>query len=447
MSSSKSISRRAAVKLGVAAGTLPWVHIRSAGAAGKVAIAFWDHWVPEGNVVMRKQVDEWAKKNMVDVTADFITSNGNKLLLTATAEMQAKAGHDAIHVSQWDVHNYQAALEPVDDVVQGLTAKYGAATSMCEYLAKIKGHWLAVPSSCGAQTKPPCARISWLKEMAGIDVTEMYPTRPEYTAGMEQWTWDLHLKAAEAAQKGGKAFAIGLGQTSDSVDTAGSLFAAHGAELVDAQGNMKVDSPEVHQALEYGQKLVQFLPKDAVSFDDASNNRALISGKSALIWNPPSAWAVAKRDAPAVAADCWTFSAPSGPKGRFVPMNQSFFALWSFSKNKEATKDLISFLMQRPQVEARCNVVIGYDLPPFANMLDFPIWEQVEPPKGTVYNYPLRPWHHGTPNVTGAPAPADIAVQMYQRGTHPTMLAKLQSGQSIPQVVAWAKDQIEGFMR
>ena len=59
----------------------------------------------------------------------------------------------------------------------------------------------------------------------------------------------------------------------------------------------------MRQVLEYAQKLVKVLPPDAVSYDDASNNRALISGKSALIWNPPSAWAVAKRDAPAVAAD------------------------------------------------------------------------------------------------------------------------------------------------
>ena len=73
------------------------------------------------------------------------------------------------------------------------------------------------------------------------------------------------------------------------------------------------------QVLEFCQKLVKFYPDDAVSYDDASNNRALISGKSALIFNPPSAWAVAKRDAPKVAADCWTFSAPTGPKGRFVP--------------------------------------------------------------------------------------------------------------------------------
>ena len=91
---------------------------------------------------------------------------------------------------------------------------------------------------------------------------------------------------------------IGLGTTPDSVDTAGAMFAAFGAEVVNAKGDVTVKSDAVRQVLEYAQRLVKFLPADAVSYDDASNNRALISGKSALIWNPPSAWAVAKRDAP-----------------------------------------------------------------------------------------------------------------------------------------------------
>ena len=37
------------------------------GAAGKLTIGFWDHWVPAGNDVMRKQVEAWADKNKVDV--------------------------------------------------------------------------------------------------------------------------------------------------------------------------------------------------------------------------------------------------------------------------------------------------------------------------------------------------------------------------------------------
>jgi hypothetical protein len=47
-----------------------------------------------------------------------------------------------------------------------------------------------------------------------------------------------------------------------------------------------VRSDEVRQVLEY---LVKFLPRDVLSYDSASNNRALISGQSALIFNPPSA--------------------------------------------------------------------------------------------------------------------------------------------------------------
>ena len=59
-------------------------------------------------------------------------------------------------------------------------------------------------------------------------------------------------------------------------------------------GNITVKSDKVRAVLEFGKKLVPVLPDDAVSYDDASNNRALISGHSALIWNPPSAWAVAR---------------------------------------------------------------------------------------------------------------------------------------------------------
>jgi ABC-type glycerol-3-phosphate transport system substrate-binding protein len=242
-------------------------------------------------------------------------------------------------------------------------------------------------------------------------------------------------------------FGIGLGTTTDSVDFAGALLASYGAELVDAKGTIKLRSEEVHRALEYAAKLVRFLPDDAAAYDDASNNRALISGKSALIFNPPSAWALAKRDAPEVAADCWTFSAPSGPKGRFLPYLPYFWGLWSFSRNKTAAKELIEYLLQRPLVEERCTVVEGYDIPPFDSMLNFKVWAEVEPPKGTVYNYPIRPAHQARPHIAASEASPEVAVQIYNRGTVPTMFAKLKSGQSIDQAIAWAQTELEGFMR
>ncbi|MBN9559707.1 MAG: extracellular solute-binding protein [Alphaproteobacteria bacterium] len=447
MTLKSGITRRGALKLGAAATALPLVHIRTAGAAGKLTIAFWDHWVPAGNDVMRKQVQAWADKNKVDVQADFITSNGFKNLVTIAAEAQAKQGHDIQALPGWETQNHRELLEPMDDVMKRLISQYGEPDETEQYLAKWKGHWMAVPTSSGNQNKGPCARISVLKDKAGLDVVNMYPARDVRTDAAKDWTWEAHLKAAEACQKAGMPFAIGLGVTADSVDTAGSLFHAYGAEVVNAKGEVTVDSDPVRQVLEYAERLVKVLPADAVSYDDASNNRALISGKAAMIWNPPSAYAVAKRDAPQIAADCWTFPAPAGPKGRFMPLGAFMWGVWKFAANKSAAKEMIEYLMQRDNVEARCNAVDGYDLPPFPKMLDFPVWANVEPPKGTVFNYPMRPVHDSQHSIACSPAPPEIAVQIYNRGTLPTMFAKLRSGQSIKQTIAWAQEELEGFTR
>jgi len=244
-------------------------------------------------------------------------------------------------------------------------------------------------------------------------------------------------------------FALGMGSglNTDATDFHGALFAAYGATLIDQEGQIQLKSDAVRQVMEFAQRLVKFYPPDAVSFDDASNNRALISGKSALICNPPSAWSVAKRDAPQIAADCWTFPAPKGPKGRFEPTLSFFWGVYKFSQNKTAGKELVEYLMQRPQVEARCIASNGYDLPPYAGMTDFKIWEEVEPPKGTVYNYPIRPWSGQKPSLAASEAAPEVAVQVYNRGVHNQIMARLREGQTIPQVIAWAQDELQGYTR
>ena len=441
-----AISRRTALTAAAAA-ALPLVHIRSAGAAGRIRIGLWDHWVPAGNAAMKSLVDGWAEKNKVEVAIDFITTVGNKLQLTYAAEAQARTGHDAVAFQPWDVRNYAQSLEPVDDVVEGLIKQYGRVNPVNEYLSKVDSHWRAVPCSSGTQYKPSCARISTFAN-AGIDVRAMYPTRPEHTALSDGWTWQKLLEIAPVAKQAGLPFALGLGQTTDSVDFIGALFHSFGAELVNAKGDITVDSDPVRAALEYMAKLTQYLPPDVYSYDDASNNRALISGKSALIFNPPSAWAVAVRDNRPVGADCWTFPNPTGPNGRHVPYLPFFWGIWSFAKNKSAVRDLLTWLCQREQVEALCNAVDGYDIPPFLSMADFDVWAKVEPPLGTVYNYPIRPWHNAAPSIAGYPAPPEIAVQIYNRATMTTMIAKMtQGGQSMKEVIAWAKDELEGFTR
>jgi ABC-type glycerol-3-phosphate transport system substrate-binding protein len=448
MASSK-VSRRRFVA-GTAAASTAFVaapYVRGAFAAGQVSVFFWDHWVPAGNVEMKKQVAAFQEKNKVEVKADFITSQGRQTLLTINAEAQARRGHDIVTIGNWNVRDHADKLENVDDVVGKLIAKNGEANAVANYLGKEKGKWIAVPSSWGTQNKGPAARISMMKQYAGIDVVKMYPAvdGPE-TAEAKAWTNEAMLVAAEACFKAGKPFGIGLGTTADNVDTAGSLFASFGAELVDAKGKIQIDSAAVRQALEYAQKLVKFVPADAQSWDDSSNNRALIAGNSAFIYNPPSAWAVAVRDAPAIAADTWHFPVPAGPKGRFVPHSMNFWAIWQFAQNKKAAKDLIEFLMQPENVDARSTAVLGYDLPPYQKMSESRVWDKIGPPEGSVYNYPVRKNHNAVSHLAHMPAPVEIAVQIYNRGTLPTMFAKLKAGESIEQAIAWGKRELEGFV-
>ena len=237
-----------------------------------------------------------------------------------------------------------------------------------------------------------------------------------------------------------------MGQTADSADSAGAIFAAHGAHLVDAKGNITVNSDATRQTLEYCKKLVQFLPPDVFAWDDASNNKWLISGKGALIMNPPSAWAVAKRDNPKVAEQLWTFPSPKGPQGRYQPNIPFYWGIWKFSKNKAAAKSLLTYLSQRSAVEQLVQASGGYDIPPFAGLRDFKIWAEVGPPKGTLYHYP--PSGDQIVYMSGAPAPVAIATQMYAQATLTKMIAKFtQGGEPMDKVIAWASSELEGFMR
>ena len=172
-------------------------------------------------------------------------------------------------------------------------------------------------------------------------------------------------------------FGIGLGTTSDNVDTAGAIFHGFGAVLVDAKGDITVKNDKVRQALDYYKKLMAFLPADAPAWDDASNNKWLVSGKGALIMNPPSAWAVAKRDAPKVAEQCWTHGFPAGPKGRFAPFLPFFWGTWNFSKNQSAAKSLlIAICRSRTSAEKMVIASGGYDLPSFEKLTTFKTWAE-----------------------------------------------------------------------
>ena len=165
-----------------------------------------------------------------------------------------------------------------------------------------------------------------------------------------------------------------------------------------------------------------------------------------MIMNPPSAWAVARRDAPKIAEQCWTHGFPVGPKGRFAPFLPYFWTVWEFSKNKEAAKSLLTYLSQPASIEKLVAASGGYDLPAFEKLTTLKTWAEEGPPKGTLFHYP-NPYNHQVLSISASPAPPKVAQQIYVQATLTKMCVRFYQGEPMEQTLAWAEGELEGFMR
>src|SRR5712671_8079017 len=163
------LTRRTVLKTAaLASAAIAAPFVRGAFAAGKLSCGFWDHWVPTATAPLEQLCREWAAKERVDITVDFITSNGDKDLLTMAAEGQAKSGHDVLQIASWYAAGQAENLEPVDDVVTAIIAQHGNASKAAEYLGKSSGRWIAVPTGYGSTLSPPCASIDLMRQFVGL---------------------------------------------------------------------------------------------------------------------------------------------------------------------------------------------------------------------------------------------------------------------------------------
>src|SRR6201993_5350688 len=146
------LTRRTLMQTAAATTALAAPFVRGAHAAGKLAVGFWDHWVPGANDTLTKLCQEWADKEKVEIKIDFITSQGDKLMLTGAAEEQARSGHDILGMPTWYAAAHADYLEPVDDLLKVLVEQNGKVSAGSEYLGKAKNHWIAVPATVGSLT-------------------------------------------------------------------------------------------------------------------------------------------------------------------------------------------------------------------------------------------------------------------------------------------------------
>jgi multiple sugar transport system substrate-binding protein len=176
---------------------------------------------------------------------------------------------------------------------------------------------------------------------------------------------------------------------------------------------------------------------EVLSWDDASNNRFLLSGKGAWIQNPVSPYATAVAKSMPIANEINHHTSPAGPAGIHSSPNILGIGIWKFSKNVDLAKDFVRYLFLKENYDAWIVASNGFNQPPLKHFAEHPIW--AENPK-----LAMLPREAEFAHERGWPAKPSAAIQLIDVNyVLPDMVAKAIHGLPTERAMAWAEDQVK----
>ena len=339
-----------------------------------------------------------------------------------SAELMARSGHDIMSLEMHYPWLFQPGLVDVSDICNDLARKHGEWFPFLREHAQVRGQWLGVPLLFSSF--PGSHRID-LFEKAG----ERAPD-----------TWEDLLRAGRKLKKLGHPVGFAISQTTDSVTTLYSILWCYGARDVAEDGKtIAINSPQTEAAIDYVQALYTDAMDPAVlSWDNASNNQWLNSGRGSWIHNPISHYVVAKEKKLAVAEVTGFHPSPAGPAGRHTVGVPRSLGIWKFSKNVDAAREFLRWFFEPTQYHEWVMSGDNYNHPVWRDMENHPVWDvdpKYKPLKSVVQYSHLYGW----------PAPPDERIQLITNSyIIPNMFARVVTNAAKPkEAILWAETEIK----
>jgi multiple sugar transport system substrate-binding protein len=406
---------------GTTAGMASWLALGRAPAfAQKRELTFlsWNHFVPASDDELRKQAEAFGKANNCTVRVDTIAHL--QLPAKYAAEAQSQSGHDMIITREADPSLYEQQLADVGDIIGDIGKKYGGWYPFSAELAQTKSGWRSVP---------------WF----WISFPATYNQAHFKKAGLEApKTWAELLKSGKILKKQGNPVGIPISHAADANTTFWSIAWCYGAKVVEADGKTPaINSEKTAQVIEWYKELYKdAMEPEVLSWDDASNNRFILSGKGSWIHNPISPYNAALANKQPIADDINHHNSPGGPAGIYSSPPINGLGIWKFSKNQELAKEFIQYLFKKENFDAWIVASNAFNHPPVKHFADHPIWARNPKlamlPKEAEYAHP-RGW----------PAKPSEAIQRIDNNyVLPDMVAKVVNGMPTARAMAWGQDQI-----
>ena len=358
---SPAVDRRQFLKASSAgtAGMAAWLALGKAPAfAQKRELTFlsWNHFVPASDDELRKQAEAFGKQANCTVRVDTIAHL--QLPAKFAAEAASQSGHDMILAGTSTAFLYEQQLVDVGDVVDDLGKKYGGWYPFSKEGAHMSSGWKAVP---------------WF----WISFPATYNMAHYKKAGFETpKTWDELLKQGKVLKKQGNPVGIPISHCNDANTTYWSVLWCHGGKVLEADGKTPaLNSDKTAQVIEWYKELYKdAMDPEVLSWDDASNNRFMLSGKGSWIHNPISPYNQALAKSMPIADDINHHRSPGGPAGIHSAPPINGLGIWKFSKNADLAKEFIKFHFQKENFDAWIVASNAFNHPPLRHFADHPIW-------------------------------------------------------------------------
>jgi len=180
---------------------------------------------------------------------------------------------------------------------------------------------------------------------------------------------------------------------------------------------------------------------EVLSWSDASNNESIQQGKAGWIHNPVSAYIIAKQRKLVTADGINHHRSLGGPAGRFETDTPRHIGIWKFSKNVDASKEWIRYLLgKRETYDEYIMSGDAFNLPVYAKLQDHPVL-RTDPKyaalKGEGVEYHTYGW----------PAPPSDKVQLITNAyILPNMIAKAVTGTPTKDAIVWAETEMKKIM-
>jgi multiple sugar transport system substrate-binding protein len=384
----------------------------------EITLLSWNHFVPASDEKLRAQAAAFSKQRGVRVQVDTIAHL--QIPSKLAAEVQTQTGHDLTLIQRSQAYLYKKYLVPLDDMAESLGPKYGGWYDFARDYYVVDGHWLALGWLFG--TFPGLYNKRYFDE-AGLPTPD---------------TWDHVLKAGRLLKKQGHPVGIAISHCNDANTTFWSILWCHGGKVVEADGKtLAMRTPEMEATLEYYKALFhEGMDNEVLSWDDASNNRFLISGKGAWIHNPISAYETARSKNMPVHHDIYLHTTPAGSAGRYWGIGPAGLGIWKFSKQIPLAKEFLAYLFEEENYSAWIVASEGFNHPLLRSYENHPIWQQN--PKFTIL-----PKEGQFGRARGWPAKPNEFIQIIEDSfILPDMAAKAVTGTPIDQAIAWGEENV-----